>query len=71
MLSDDSRREGLLVISAWIETDHEQPLRAKITCRPATAEQLMHPYEYTVEEVVDSVRTWLDELTGTNAVTEG
>jgi hypothetical protein len=60
-------REGVLVIGAWAEPGSDCPLRARVTCRPSTAEQDLHPYEASVEDILERVKVWLEVLTDDSA----
>jgi hypothetical protein len=58
-------RTGVLVIRAWSETLPERPLRARITqtldISTGTSVQTVAGSE---EEILATVRTWLQEFTG-------
>ena len=57
---------SIMVIQVWHEPGHEQGFRARLMSNPGTGSDPQVSVVAGPEEVVESVRIWLAELTGTD-----
>lgn len=56
-------RSGVLVVRAWVEGGTQAGLRARITqSRDLTSSEQIMTTTATVEEIIDTVRVWLESL---------
>jgi hypothetical protein len=62
-MSSMKERSGVLVVRAWVEGGTSSGLRARITqSRDLTSTEQIMTTTATVEEILATVRTWLDAL---------
>jgi hypothetical protein len=62
-MSTDEERTGVLILRAWVEDDHEHPLRVRITrtARDRATEPITCA-SVTIEEICMVVQAWLEHL---------
>ena len=63
MTAVEADRAGVMIVRIWIESAHEQGLRARLTESSdlASREQVTHAAG-SIEEIVDIVRTWAERF---------
>lgn len=62
----------MMIVRLWLETGHEQGLRARLTESSdlASREQVTHAAA-SVDEIVDIVRAWAQRFAGGDAAVTG
>jgi hypothetical protein len=63
MTAVEADRAGVMIVRIWIESAHEQGLRARLTESSdlASREQVTHAAA-SVDEIVEIVRTWAERF---------